>query len=125
MKIAVASTDSKTVNQPFGKTPQFLIIEVMDNGSFEIIETRDNNPNKDKGETQEDKETPMAQSVRMLLDCEAVFSVKFGIGGYNELAAHDTHPYQTDKIIEDAIKGYLRYKAADAKAAQQSKGKKK
>ncbi len=123
MKIAVASTDSKTVNQPFGKTPQFLIIEVGDDNLFEITETRNNAPDKNKCESQEGKETPMSRSVAMLLDCEAVFSVKFGIGGYNELAKHDIHPYQTKESIEAAINGYLKYKEADAKAAQKSKGK--
>ena len=125
MRIAVASTDKRTINQPFGKTPQFLIIDVGDDNLFEITEIRENNPDEKKCETTEGAETPMARSVAMLTDCEAVFSIKFGIGGYNELAKHDIHPYQTKDAIEDAINGYLRYKEADAKAANKSKGKEK
>ncbi|MFO8101064.1 MAG: NifB/NifX family molybdenum-iron cluster-binding protein [Dehalococcoidia bacterium] len=125
MRIAVASTDKRTVNQPFGKTPQFLIIEVGDDNLFEITEIRDNTPDLSKSGPQGKGGTPMSSSVAMLADCEAVFSVKFGIGGYNELAQNDIHPYQTKNSIEDAINGYLRYKEADAKAAKKSKGTKK
>ena len=42
-KIAFASSDGKVVNQHFGRTKQFLIVEI-DGKDYKYIETRVNEP---------------------------------------------------------------------------------
>nr|WP_279383518.1 NifB/NifX family molybdenum-iron cluster-binding protein [Methanobacterium formicicum] len=44
IKVAVASSDGKYINQHFGMASQFLIFQLDDNGTHKFLELRENKP---------------------------------------------------------------------------------
>jgi len=103
-KVAVASSDGKFVNQHFGKARQFLIVEIKDDGSYEFLELRKNVPTCHA----EDCEDPMARTLNLISDCEAVLVSQVGPGAEDKLIAHGIQPIIIPMLINDAIKHYLK-----------------
>ncbi|MBP2045245.1 NifB/NifX family molybdenum-iron cluster-binding protein [Methanobacterium aggregans] len=53
IRVAVASSDGKYVNQHFGHAGQFLIFDVDRSGNYEFLELRENVPSCKGGEANE------------------------------------------------------------------------
>lgn len=121
MKIAVASSDGKVVNQHFGKATQFLIYEV-DGDAIVYRETRRNAPPCGQGEEgQGHDDAALARAVSLVSDCEAVICARVGMGAYDELIGHGILPFEARDLIEPAIRTYLNYKRAVARVDERGK----
>ncbi len=102
MRIAVASTDGKVVNQHFGRARSFLIFEVRPEG-WEFIEERESPPVCGSAR----KEGDQSASERVfstLSDCQAVVCAQAGLGMKNHLATRGIRLLEMPYFIEDALK---------------------
>lgn len=107
-KIALASSDGKVVNQHFGRTEKFVIVEI-DGESSKYIETRENLPACNNFEHSEDS---MSASINLIKDCKAVFVAKVGRGAYFKLEENGIKAYETPYFIEDVIKKVINSKVS-------------
>jgi nitrogen fixation protein NifB len=105
MKIALATLDSVTVSQHFGKTPFFLIAET-DGENYTIIEKRKNNPACDCGEHNHEL---MAKSIEIISDCDVVIALK--IGNFVKVALDRKNIQSLEKggLISDILDDYIKY----------------
>ncbi|TCT15384.1 putative Fe-Mo cluster-binding NifX family protein [Natranaerovirga pectinivora] len=81
MKIAIASTDGKVINAHFGRTPQFLIFEIVDK-EFILVDVRMNQPAcsnlvHPKG--------TMEDTMELISDCSYVIASQIGPGMIEKL----------------------------------------
>jgi len=100
VKVAVASSDGKYVNQHFGRARQFLVFEVRDDG-FEFLELRDNVP---PCSGQEHNDDLLDKAVNLVADCKAVLISQIGPGAVEALALKGVRSFVLPDFIEDAIK---------------------
>ena len=109
MRIAVASSDGKMVNQHFGKATQFLIFDV-DSEKIELKETRSNMPPCGSDEYQGHSDDALGRAISLIADCEAVLCSRIGMGAAAELMSRNILPFEVGDFIEEAIKDYLDYR---------------
>lgn len=109
-KVAVASSDGKFVNQHFGRTRQFLVFEIKDDGQFEFIALRDNTPPCDDGTHNDDL---LARTVDLVSDCRSVLVSRIGPGAIDALVSRGVRPYAIPDFIEDAIKRLILLRSKD------------
>lgn len=105
-KIALATSDGKVVNQHFGRTLKFVIVEI-DDGTSRYLETRDNAPSCNGFEHSEDS---LSASVNLISDCKAVFVAQIGNGAYQKLLEKGINAYETPYFIEDVVNNVLKSK---------------
>ncbi len=105
-KVAFASSDGKVVNQHFGRTKQFLIVEI-DNKDYRYIETRVNEPSCQEFQHTEDA---MNGSIELILDCKAVFVARIGQGALAQVEARGIKGIEAPYFIEDIIDKILNSK---------------
>lgn len=101
IKVAVASSDGKYINQHFGMASQFLIFELNDDGTHEFLELRENKPSCS---TEGHSEISMEESVKLISDCQAVLAGQIGPGAIDILLKSNINPYIAPTFIEDALK---------------------
>ena len=106
MRIAVASSDGKMVNQHFGKVEQFLILDVHDR-AIELVEVRKNAPACASSEYSSHDDNALTRTVTLIADCEAVLCSRIGIGAQEELRSQGIEPVETRDFIESAVQSYL------------------
>lgn len=107
VKIAVASTDGKIVNQHFGRADKFLILETdEDTAEFKLIEQRDVVPICDGGNHEENQ---MKRAVHNLSDCQYVLVSRIGIRARNELETQGLEAYEIPGIISESVDKLIRY----------------
>ena len=82
-KIAFSSSDGKVVNQHFGRTKQFLIVEI-DGKDHKYIEARVNDPSCNEFQHTEEA---MNKSFELISDCRAVFVARIGKGALAQVEA--------------------------------------
>lgn len=99
MKVAVASTDGKFVNQHFGRAKDFLIFQWKD-GFFFFLEKRDNTP---PCLQQDEHDDMLVRSVQLLHDCQAVIVSQIGPGAVEALELEGITPYVIPNFIEEAL----------------------
>lgn len=95
-KVAVASTDGLTINEHFGKSKEFLVYEVDEQGGYTFIERR---------------ERDVAQNVheyaaKLFSDVEAVLSAQVGPRAEQELRIHKVLAFQVTGAISKALESY-------------------
>lgn len=100
IKVAVASSDGKYVNQHFGMASQFLIFELNDDGTHKFLELRENKP---ACSTEGHSELSMEESVKLISDCQAVLASQIGPGAIDVLLKSNISPYIAPTFIEDAL----------------------
>jgi len=121
MRIAVASSDGKVVNQHFGKAGRFLIYDVQGD-TITYRETRENAPAcGGGGEGEGHDEDALARAIALISDCEAVICARIGMGAYDELLGHGILPFEARDLIEPAIRTYLNYKRAVERVDERGK----
>ncbi|MDS1030777.1 NifB/NifX family molybdenum-iron cluster-binding protein [Bacillota bacterium LX-D] len=76
-RVAIASSDGKVINQHFGRSRQFLIFEIAENGAWSFVELRENTPPCGMGEHHEDE---MRWTAALLSDCSTVLASQVGPG---------------------------------------------
>lgn len=105
-KIAFASSDGKVVNQHFGRTRQFLIVEI-DGKDHKYVETRINEPScQDFQHT----ENAINRSIELIADCKAVFVARIGQGALAQVEARGIKGIEAPYFIEDILKKVLNSK---------------
>ncbi|MGB9977861.1 NifB/NifX family molybdenum-iron cluster-binding protein [Methanobacterium sp.] len=105
LKIAIASSDRKVIDQHFGQAPDFLIYEIKENGNFEFIEIRKNIPPSDDPNLLENHDNALAKSADLISDCNVVLASQIGPGAVKALLSCKVKPYSIpDFLIEKALK---------------------
>ncbi len=108
MKLAFASSDGIVVNQHFGHTPYFWIIEINEEkGDWSVLERRENQPPCRFGEHDEGS---LKSSAELIKDCRAIFVVK--AGNYVQNLLQQQYGMQVLEIkgfIRELMEGYIIY----------------
>ncbi|MBZ9570208.1 dinitrogenase iron-molybdenum cofactor biosynthesis protein [Methanobrevibacter sp. TMH8] len=100
-KVAVASTDNENINEHFGKAKRFLIYKIKDDGSYEFLENRENNPPCNNGKHEGNI---MIDSVDLIEDVSILLVSNVGPGAIDLLISKEIKPYVTSFTIEDGLK---------------------
>lgn len=82
IKVAVASSDGKYINQHFGMASQFLIFQLNDDGTHKFLELRENKP---ACGVDGHSATSMEDSVKLIADCQVVIASQIGPGAIDIL----------------------------------------
>lgn len=99
LKIAVASTDGKVINAHFGRTSQFLIFELKEDG-MEYIEKRTNAPGC--GQLNHPLGT-MEDTIKLISDCSLVLVAQIGPTMIERLQEMGITAMRKPQMIEDAL----------------------
>lgn len=105
-KIAVASTDGKVVNEHFGRARQFLILEIHEDGTYEMVDLR-RVPRICDGGSHEDE--AMRENIKKLSDCKYVLVSRIGPGAENMLEQYGISAFAIIDYVEDAINKLISY----------------
>jgi nitrogen fixation protein NifX len=105
-RIAVASTDGKVVNQHFGRTEQFYIIEVNEDETYKSIEIRKLPPSCLGANHDDDT---MQGNVESLSDCKYVLVSRIGQGAENVLDRQGITSYVIPGLIEESVNKLISY----------------
>jgi nitrogen fixation protein NifX len=100
IKVAVASSDGKYINQHFGMASQFLIFQLNDDGTHKFLELRENKP---ACGVDGHSATSMEDSVKLIADCQVVIASQIGPGAIDILLENNIDPYIAPTFIEDAL----------------------
>lgn len=107
-KVAFASSDGKVVNQHFGRTKQFLIVEIdKDNKDYKYVETRINEPSCQEFQHAEDA---LKNSIDLVADCKAIFVARIGQGALAQVEARGIKGIEAPFFIEDILNKILNSK---------------
>lgn len=100
LRVAVASSDSKFINQHFGHAEQFLIFDIDDKGKFEYVELRKNEPTCSGGD-----HTPnaMEKTLNLLNGVDIVLVAQIGPGASHNLSLNGIKPIIDPSFINDAL----------------------
>jgi len=82
LKVAVASSDGKFINQHFGHAEQFLIFDIDDEGKYEYVELRKNEPTCSGGNHTAGS---MKDAVSVLDEVKVVLVAQIGPGASQNL----------------------------------------
>lgn len=107
IKVAVASSDGKYINQHFGMASQFLIFEVSDDGTYKFLELRLNKP---ACSVEGHSDMSMEESVELISDCQIVLASQIGPGAIDILLTHNITPYIAPTFIDEALKEVVKLK---------------
>lgn len=101
-KVAFASSDGKVVNQHFGKSKMFHIVEIDEESkTYKYIESRKNEPSCKDFEHTEDS---LSKSVSLIKDCQVLFIAKIGPGAKKKIEENDIQAIIAPYFIEDILK---------------------
>ena len=98
-KIAIASSDGKFVNQHFGTTQQFLVVELEDDGSYKFLETRKNKPACGV----EGHDSSIYDSIDLISDCDGVLVSQIGPGASQYLLNNGIQPLIMPGFIDEIL----------------------
>lgn len=99
VKIAVASSDGTHVDLHFGRSKQFLIYRLHDDG-YDLLETRDNIAPCSGHEHHNDI---LFQSVERLSDCRGVIVAQIGAGAIDALITRKIFAFTLPGTIREAF----------------------
>ncbi len=105
-KIAVASSDGIVVNQHFGHADQFLIFDVMGDGSFRFIETRTVEPVCSYGDHDDRK---LIENLQKFQDCKYLLVSKIGTGASTQAERLGITPMALPDMIEESIRKVISF----------------
>jgi predicted Fe-Mo cluster-binding NifX family protein len=104
-KVAVASSDRKSIDQHFGQASHFLIFKIKESQEFEFIEVRKNIPPYENPNLLEDHDNAIERSVNLISDCDVVLASQIGPGAVKILLSCQIQPYGVPNLlIENALK---------------------
>jgi nitrogen fixation protein NifX len=105
-KIAVSSTDGIKVNEHFGRTKEFIIYEVNENGETALLEKRTQQSNLAYFHSDE----KLIDLINLISDCDYVLVSQIGPGADKRLAEKGITSFSLNKNIEDAIQKIIEYR---------------
>ncbi|MDR0611575.1 MAG: hypothetical protein LBG58_15815 [Planctomycetaceae bacterium] len=97
--IAVASSDGKTIHQHFGRTKEFHIVSINENG-YNFVETRTVEPCCNQFEHHEQS---FDKILDILSDCDAIITGKIGCGALEYLTAGGMKIFETIGYTDDIL----------------------
>jgi predicted Fe-Mo cluster-binding NifX family protein len=100
LRVAVASTDGKFINQHFGHAPQFLIFDINDDGSYEFLELRENAPSCTGGNH---ASGALKGTLDIIKDSQVVLVSQIGPGASQFLLSHGIQPFMIPTFIDEAL----------------------
>ncbi|GHU71971.1 hypothetical protein AGMMS49992_06970 [Clostridia bacterium] len=107
IRIAVATSDGKLVNQHFGRCSSWTILDVWDvpdklrDAAFRFVERRDVASACGVGGHSDDA---LQNAVTQLSDCHAVIVSRIGPGAAAMLESHGIAAFEFGGYIDDAVK---------------------
>ncbi len=113
LKMAIASSDGKVINQHFGKARRFIIIE-SDGDGIKVLEVRENLPACGSLEYGGHADDALDTSVSLINDCDAVLCSRIGGGAAEELLSRGIEPVEAPGFIEENALAYARYRLKDS-----------
>jgi predicted Fe-Mo cluster-binding NifX family protein len=99
MRVAVASSDGKFINQHFGHAKQFYIFEEK-NEHFRYLELRNGKAFCDAGEHDH---SDLKNAVSLISDCNYVLAVQAGYGAIDALNQQGISVKMTQGFINDCL----------------------
>ncbi len=112
LKMAIASSDGKVINQHFGKARRFIIIE-SDGERIDVLEVRENRPACGSLEYGGHADEALNNSVSLINDCDAVLCSRVGGGAAEGLQSMGIEPVEAPGFIEENVLAYARYRLKD------------
>lgn len=104
VKVEIASTNGKVINEHFGRATKFHIFE-LDNSSFKFLESRTVQRCCNGGEHEN---SAFEKVANILNDCKAIFVAKIGIGASNYMEGKGFIIFEAPYIIEDVLNKVLK-----------------
>ncbi|WP_424354728.1 NifB/NifX family molybdenum-iron cluster-binding protein [Methanobacterium sp. MBAC-LM] len=105
LKVAIASSDGKSIDLHFGQAPDFLIFEIKENGDSKFIEARKNIPPSDDPNLLENHDNALAKSVDLISDCDVVLASQIGPSASKAILSCSVQSYSIrGLLIEKALK---------------------
>jgi nitrogen fixation protein NifX len=101
-KVAVASTDGVLIDEHFGRTKQFFIYEVKENGEYVLTEKRQNIAAQTKGSVGH----PSDAVIKLVVDVEAVLAAQIGQGAERELRRLGILALSVTGSLDKALRTY-------------------
>ena len=99
VKIAVASSDGRTVNEHFGRARSFSIYRLHETGN-KLLEVRENNP---ACSGQQHSDFALEQTVGNIADCRGVVAAQIGAGAIDALIRHRILAFTMSGPIAEAL----------------------
>lgn len=107
VKIAVATTDGKVVNQHFGKAEKFYILDVDEDAiTFELTEIRETGSVCLGGEHEDSR---LLEVVSELKDCDYVLVSRIGMRARNILEQSGIEAYEIPGVVEESVDKLIRF----------------
>lgn len=105
VRVAVASTDGKFINEHFGRAKEFLIFNLnLEDKLFNFIELRENTP---PCSVHEHDDNLLDRSVNLLSDCKAVLVSQIGPGAAYALENKGIKALTIRDFIQNALTNIL------------------
>ena len=105
-RVAVSSTDGKVVNQHFGRTAKFWILEVENDGKYKCVDLR-NVEHCCKGADHND--AALNSVIDGIEDCGYVLVSKIGDGARQRLEARNIEAYELPGIISESVEDLVKH----------------
>jgi predicted Fe-Mo cluster-binding NifX family protein len=105
VRIAVATTDGKVVNEHFGRADAFTIVELDETG-HRFLEKRETEPVCDGGYHDDDT---MQQAIDLLSDCRAVLVSRAGPGAKRALEIRNISVFEIGLPLDEALEKLRAY----------------
>lgn len=99
--IAISSTDGKFVNQHFGHTEKFIIVEVKNRKIYRVLEERKVEAPCSFGDHDENT---LENAVKALADCKYVLCSQIGSGASRVLEKNKIQVFTSATFIDEALK---------------------
>ena len=104
LKVAIASSNGKSIDLHFGQAPDFLIFEIKENGDSEFIGVRKNIPPSDDPNLLENHDEALLKSVNLISDCDVVLASQIGPSASKALLSCEVQSYSIPGLlIEKAL----------------------
>ena len=100
IRVAVASSDGKFINQHFGHAQQFLIFDIDDEGKYEFIELRKNEPTCSGGNH---TAGALEDTLNILEGVKIVLVAQIGPGASQNLLLNGIQSFMVPMYIDEAL----------------------
>ncbi len=100
LRVAVASSDGKFINQHFGHAHLFLIFDLDKEGNFEFIELRENVPACNGGNH---TTGALDATLDLIKDTDIVLVSQIGSVASQFLVSNGIQPYMISTYIDEAL----------------------
>lgn len=105
LRVAVASSDGKVINQHFGRAGIFLVFDVDEKG-YRFVEERKSDPPCQLGEHDDNA---LDRTVGLIADCGIVLASMIGPGAEQAMNTRGIRAYAISDYIDRALEKLVKY----------------